>query len=184
MAAKYSLTESQIRAGEILQDLVDGLATVTVGDTLSAAVAAGQVFTAGGTAQTTQGSQTASLDIANPSGSGKTFKVIGFLIQLDISGPLTAEFVKDPTITGGTEQTGINHDVDSATEASAVVTSGVNIVSGGTVVSPRIFVKDVAPFLYQGPPFQLDAGSNVSVRITGQTLATINYTFNVTWIEQ
>lgn len=150
-------------------------------DSLAQAAQDGLVYSAGVPLQTTAATQSASASLHNPAESGRALVLVGMLLQVDVAMMMMAMFLNGGTQTG-TLRTPMNHAA-SGPASVAAFRGGIDTLTGATEMSPQIYVRDLSPLLYQGPPIIILPGELKSVRITGATLTTINYRFNATWLE-
>lgn len=174
---------SEIMGGEPGQRR-DFKVPVETTSSIGTAIEGGKIFTAGALFSITTGS-TLDACFENPAGSGKFMTILSFSAFTDAVGDaVRISFVEDPTITGGTAVTPLNHNFALATAASGVVTMGQAIASGGSTVEARIMIERRAPFSFSGAPFILPPGKSICLKaLVPVSLTTSDVAVNITWRE-
>lgn len=99
---------------------------------LSAKVAAGRLFFAGGKVTAALG-QNGSIHLSNPADSGRLIVVLGWSLAADVS--TEVEYLHEAT-SSGTIKAAFNANHGSAETAEAVIRAGANALTGGDVLSP------------------------------------------------
>jgi len=137
---------------------------VTAHNPIGDDVAAGVIFTVGDEVVLGAG-QSGALVLENPVGSGKVLVILGFNVDQNTTTSLAVEFFLNPTVTGGTTLTPINHAIGGPASAMVAI-AGQGILSGGVKLHADGRVARDQPLHYAGPPFIVSPGLSLGLQMT------------------
>lgn len=168
-----ALTDTQLRASAV---------DVKTSSAILDSVLAGEVFRAGGQVDITAGN-TGALAIATSATT--PILILGFSAAHIQPDELPIEFVRNPTVTGGTAQPAMNHSIRADPQGNtANVTTGTSILSGGTTLSPVGQMRDQETFKYDGLPIYVPVSTTMGLMVTvSALLSNTTARFNIVWKE-